>query len=272
MLVFRPTHGANTTALSLFDLIDCIKNLKKTFYWWLILPSPSARGRSSERIARGILEKLGYKILETNKAIILGKSEAFEVDILAQGPEGEKYCVEVKAGKAGVSDIRKVYADSEILGYKPLLVCKGYADEAAGEVAEKLGVKVIELSEYHLLLDPEELEIIVRNAVQEVLTEYGFYPLPAWEEIKERDWEIIEAIANSKSFEEAAQSLGMSTKDLGHKIGALREIGVFPTKGQSFSNLKKHAQQLVHRYSIIRKLERIEKTLNIIEKFLSEKK
>ena len=110
------------------------------------MPASSVRGRSSERIARGVLERLGYKILETNKKITVDEAEAFEVDILAVNPQGEKCCVEVKAGSALVSDIRQVFADSKILGLKPLLVCKGFADEAAEAVAKELKVELVRLS------------------------------------------------------------------------------------------------------------------------------
>jgi len=232
------------------------------------VPSPKARGRSSERIARGVLEKLGYKILETKKKIILDQSEAFEVDILAISPEGEKYCVEVKAGKAGVSDVRKVYADSKILGFKPMLICKGFSDEAAEAVAKKLGVKMIRLSEYYILLEPEELEIVVRTAIQDVLKEYGFYPLPPWETIGENEWKVIEAIARSESFEEVVKTLNLSAEELGKEIGALRDSGVFPHKGRSFEDLRRHSQQLIQRYSLVHRLEEIENLLRRIEGIL----
>jgi len=226
------------------------------------------KGRSSERIARGILERLGYKILETNKTVVVDQSEAFEVDILAQSPEGEKYCVEVKAGKAGVSDVRRIYADSKILGLKPMLVCKGFADEAAEAVANKLGVKMIELSEYYVLLEPEELEVVVRTAIQEVLGEYGFYPLPPWEKIGENEWKLIKAITRSENFEEAAQLLNLSVEDLGKKIGLLRRDGIFPQRGQDFNDLRRHAQQLIQRYSLMLRLEEIENRLKKIEESL----
>lgn len=229
------------------------------------MTKPKVRGRSSERIARGILEKLGYKILETNKMVVVGEAEAFEVDILVLSPEGEKYCVEVKAGRAGVSDVRQIFANSEILGLKPLLVCKGFADEAAEVVARELDVKMIRLSEYYVLLEPEELEVVVRTAMRDVLNEYGFYPLPPWEAIKEEDWEVIEGIAGAESFDEAAKHLHLSTGDLGRRIGALRHIGVFPQRGQAFKNLKIHSQQLIRRYFLARKLEEIETRLKRIE-------
>jgi predicted RecB family endonuclease len=224
-----------------------------------------SRGRSSERIAKGVLQELGYRILETNKSVLIDQAEAFEVDIIALSPEGEEYCVEVKAGRAGVSDIRHVYADSEVLGLKPLLVCKGFANEAAEAVAMELGVKVVRLSEHFLLLEPEELEVVVRTAMRDILNEYGFYPLPPWEAIGDEDWELIEGLARSDSFEDVARHLHLNAEELGHRIGDLREDGVFPQGGQSFTELKRHSQQLIHRYSLDRRLEKIEMRLKRLE-------
>ncbi len=232
------------------------------------MPRSRVRGRSSERIARGVLERLGYKILEANKKIIVNEAEAFEVDILALSQKGEKCCVEVKAGSASVSDIRQVFADSEILGLKPLLVCKGFADEAAEAVAGELHVKVLRLSEYYILLEPEELEVTLRTAVQDVLDSYGFYPLPAWREIEEDDLELVKKIAEAEDFAEAAKSLDLSTEGLGQKIGKLREKGVFPQRARDFTALKRHSQQIIHRYALLRRLDEIEKRLKRIEECL----
>ena len=232
------------------------------------MPASKVKGRSSERIARGILERLGYKILETNKKILVDDAEAFEVDILTLNPKGERCCVEVKAGSASVSDIRQVFADSQILKLKPLLVCKGFADEAAEVVARELDVEVIRLSEHYILLEPEELEVIVRTAVQSVLDSYGFYPLPAWREIGEEDLELMEKIARADNFTEAAESLDLSVEELGQKIGKLREKGVFPQRGQEFAALKRHSQQIIHRYTLFNRLDEIEKLIKRIEESL----
>ncbi|RLI34442.1 recombinase RecB, partial [Candidatus Bathyarchaeota archaeon] len=80
------------------------------------MPKSRVRGMSSERIARALLRRLGYEILETNKIVRVGEKAAFEVDMVAVDPSGLKCCVEVKAGRAGVSDLRQVFADSKILG------------------------------------------------------------------------------------------------------------------------------------------------------------
>ena len=232
------------------------------------MPASSVRGRSSERIARGVLERLGYRILETNKKITVDEAEAFEVDILAVNPQGEKCCVEVKAGSASVSDIRQVFADSKILGLKPLLVCKGFADEAAEAVAKELDVELVRLSEYYILLEPEELEVIVRTAVQHVLDSYGFYPLPAWRAIEEDDLELMEKTSEAKDFTEAAKALNLSPEELEQRIGKLRQKGIFPQRGQDFTALKKHSQQIICRYALFRRLDEIEKRLKQIEESL----
>jgi len=91
--------------------------------------------------------------------------------------------------------------------------------------------------------------------------EYGFYPLPPWEAIKERDWELIEGITRAESFDEAAKLLHLSVGDLGQKIGALLDSGVYPPKGQAFTDLKRYSQQLIQRYHLIRRLDRIENRL-----------
>lgn len=236
------------------------------------MPKSRVRGKSSERIAKGILEKLGYEVLETNKMVTVDDARAFEVDILALNPEGEQYCVEVKSGQAGVSDIRQVFGNSELLNLNPLLVCKGFANKAAEAMAGKLQVEVINLSEHFILLGPEELEIIVSTAVENVLAKYGFYPLPDWEALQDKDWKLIQTIAEAKNFQEAAEHLQLSVEELGQRIGELRNVGVFPKKGQSFTELKRHSRQLVYRYSLQRKLGGIEKQLKKIENFLSSQK
>lgn len=231
-----------------------------------------ARGRSSERIARGILERLGYKILETNKKVFIEGAEAFEVDIIALNPEGEKCCVEVKAGSAAVSNIRDAYANSEVLGFKPLIICKGPADSAAEAVAKELKVDVISLSDYYVLSEPEELEIILRDAIRGILNEYGFYPLPSWEGILNKDLKVVAALAEAANFSEAAESLGLSVNELGGRLGELREKGILPRQEQSFKALKAFSQQLLSRLALIRRLDRIEARLKRIEKALSSQK
>ncbi|MEM2512068.1 MAG: endonuclease NucS, partial [Ignisphaera sp.] len=132
----------------------------------------SARRRwiSSEKIAQEVLENLGFKILETRKKIILNNIEVGEIDAIALDENGDAYAVEVKAGKADITGIRQAYINALLLNVKPIIVCKGFADDAARELAEKLGVRVIQLSDL-FLVESEELNIIVREVIEETLTE-----------------------------------------------------------------------------------------------------
>jgi len=77
------------------------------------VPKPRVKGKSSERIARGILAKLDYEVIETNKIVTVDDARIFEVDIIARNSEDEVYCVEVKSGQAGVSDVRQVFGKGE---------------------------------------------------------------------------------------------------------------------------------------------------------------
>ncbi|NIQ04551.1 MAG: hypothetical protein GWO20_02110, partial [Candidatus Korarchaeota archaeon] len=106
--------------------------------------------------------------------------------------------------------------------------------------------------------------------VQDVLDQYGFYPLPRWDTISEEDWKVISTISEAESFQEAAQVLNSSIEKLGQKIGVMRDGEIFPRKGQDFNYLKRYSQQLIQRYSTKKKLENIEKQLMRIWKALSE--
>ena len=74
----------------------------------------------------------------------------------------------------------------------------------------------------------------------------------------------IVADIEAESFEEAAQHLHLTTEELGQIIGALRSSGIFPPRGQSFTDLKRHSQQLIQRHSITRRLDKIENLLKEI--------
>lgn len=219
------------------------------------------KGMSSERIAESILKKLGYTILEKNKKITLAGIEAFEVDFIVENANGIEYIVEVKAGKGSVSDLRQLYADSKILNLRPLLVCKGLTDEAATTVVNELNIKVVTFNEFYLLLEPEELETIIRSAVKDVLNEYGFSPLPPWDMIGKAELRILQKIAISKNIDEATSKLHIKPVTLGKKLGELRGKRILPQQPQNYSALKKFCQQILYRYDYISRLDRIEKKL-----------
>ena len=219
------------------------------------------KGISGERIAENILKKLGYNILEKNKKVTVAGIEAFEVDFIVEDTNGVEYIVEVKTGKVSVSDLRQLYANSKILNLKPLLVCKGLIDEVAKAVVNELNIKVVPFNEFYLLLEPEELETIIRSAIKDVLNDYGFYPLPPWNIIGKTELSIIGKIAVNDTLDEAASKLRIKPSTLGKRIGELRTKGVLPRQPQSYSALQKFCQQIMHRYDYISRLDRIEKKL-----------
>ncbi len=227
----------------------------------LTMVKSSVKGRSSERIAEGILDRLGYEILERNKKIAIDETEAFEVDFIVKGSKGVKYSVEVKAGRASVSDLRQIYADSKILNLRPMIVCKDLADDAAKAVAEELKIKVLKFSEYFMLLEPEELETIVRSAMRDVLNEYGLHPIPPLDAIEKSDMRILRKVASGSTVNEAAEELDLNIESLGMRFGEMRRKGILPKQPQDFATLRKYCQQIIYRYDLLGRLERIEKEL-----------
>ncbi len=217
------------------------------------------KGISSERIAKRLLESKGFRVVST-KHFILDKGEKVaEVDIIAEAPTGEQYAVEVKAGKGDVNSLRQVYANSKLCSCKPMLICKGYADEAARKVAKKLKVNVVELSEYYLLLEPEELESIVKKCVEEVFETHGFLPFSV--EITKKDQRILKAIAIAKDFDKVAIKLKINRKNLGKIIENLKTRGILPSRSLSFQDLKLCCSSIIARNEILDKLKTIEKRL-----------
>ncbi|MFP3951748.1 MAG: hypothetical protein ACLFVP_06395 [Candidatus Bathyarchaeia archaeon] len=226
------------------------------------------KGRSSEEIARGVLEELGYKILDTNKMVSFQESEAFEVDIVVEGPDDKRYCVEVKSGEVGVSDVRHAFANGEALGMEPLLVSKGFANDAASALAEELGVVLVRLGEYYSLLEPEELQVVLKTAIKQVLDEYGFYPLPSRASLSEEDWEMLNSLAESESFQNLEGITDLDSQELGWRLGELRDKGVLPRKSQSLQELRNHARRVIDTYSVEKRLEAIDERLSRIEEKL----
>jgi len=217
------------------------------------------RGISSERIAKRLLESKGFRVVSTKHLILDNGEKVAEIDIIAEAPTGEQYAVEVKAGKGDVNSLRQVYANSKLCGYKPMLICKGYADDVARRVAKKLKVNVVELSEYYLLLEPEELESIVKKCVEEVFETHGFLPFSV--EITKNDQRILNEIANAKDFDNVVKKLKVSQKDFGKMMEDLKTRGILPSRSLSFYDLKMCCSSIIARHEILEKLNRIEKRL-----------
>jgi len=213
------------------------------------------KGLSSERIAKRLLESRGFHVLSTKYVIIEEEEKVAEVDIVVEDSNGERYAVEVKAGKGDVNSIRQTYANAKLCGYKPMLICKGYSDDAARKAALKLDVKVVELSEYYLLLEPEELESIIKKCVEEVFETHGFLPYSA--EVDDKDRAILKAISTAKGFDEAAEQININRKELGKKIDDLTTRGILPKRSLSFRDLKRCSSSILARSEIMLKLNEI---------------
>lgn len=95
-----------------------------------------------------------------------------------------------------------------------MLVCKGFANDAVLATSRELGVNIIEMSEYYLLLEPEELETIVSKAMRDVLEEYDLRQI-LLEPPSEEDIKVLSALVASSSSEQAASNLGVSERELG---------------------------------------------------------
>jgi predicted RecB family endonuclease len=198
---------------------------------------PRTRGKASEEIALAVLREMGFKVVEKRKRVIIDGVEVAEVDGIVE-KDGERYAVEIKAGPADVSTIRYAYANAKILGLKPLVVARGFSNEAAKVVAQKLGVNVIELSDL-FLVNGEELYVIVKNAVREALYEV-LLDLFNCKDVNNKDREILKAIAFGESFIDTANALGTSVEELAEKVADLKRRGIIRASG-GFENLRLEA-------------------------------
>lgn len=222
---------------------------------------------TSERIALGVLEEYGFHVVETGRKIVLNNIEVGEVDAFAVDSEGNSYAVEIKAGKIDVSGIRQAYVNALLTNSKPLVVCKGYADEAARELAEKLGVKVILLSDV-FLVESEELHVVVREAVEEALVDYFEIIHGLNIQLRQEHLDVLNAINSSSTIEEAAGSLGVDISTLIKKIDELRKQGIIPKWASRYSDVKKTTRLILQKHELAKTLEestRLQKTLRSLE-------
>jgi len=210
-----------------------------------------------------MLESKGYEIIATNYKINSKGENIAEIDIVAE-KDGEKYAVEVKSGKASLTSVRQVYANAKLAGLKPLLICKK-SDDAIKEAAKKLGVEIMEFSEYHLLLEPEELESIVKKCMEEVLEEHGFIPVL---KLDDETQLILKAVSEAKNFEHACKLLKMKEEELTTKLGKLSRKGILPSRSLSFRDLKRIATSILARNELSIKLDKMEKDIEEIKKKL----
>ena len=183
------------------------------------------RGVTSEHVAKTVLESLGYQVLGLRHKVMIGDVEAGEIDIVAE-KQGVKYAVEVKAGRASLTDIRQAYSNATAAGMAPLIIAKGYADEAARALAEKLGVKLIMLPEYYLVT-PEEIREAMERALTDVLAELFRIP----QDLTREDQILLEKISSSPTLEKLAEKLGVDKSTAGKLLGDLKRRKILTLKG-----------------------------------------
>ncbi|MEM3406382.1 MAG: recombinase RecB [Nitrososphaerota archaeon] len=229
----------------------------------------TSRGLSSERIARGILERMNFQVLEERKKIVINGVEVAEVDAIAKSPENITYSVEIKAGKISVSDVRHAYGNAKLLNLNPLIVCKGFIDTAAETTASELNVKVIQLPDYYLLLEPEELELIIHHAIQDALEDYEPQMFFFGKKISRKDAKIIEAIATSDNIVDAANIAKLSVENFSKKIAYLKSRKIF-TSTRNYKSIRKQAIRILGYLSFEKRLKNIEKSLKNVIKKLDE--
>jgi len=228
--------------------------------------SPKSKWRASERIALQMLETLGYDIIDTHYKIIISGVEVAEIDAIAVDKEtSEKYAVEIKAGRIDVNSIRQALVNAMLVGAKPLIVCRGYADEAARVLVENLNIRVIELSD-QFLIDADELENIVKAALDEVIEKYIDMLFETDYKIKPQYYEIVKTIAYSKNIIEASERLGLSIKEVVKKINEMKNSNIIPRKLKSYQDIKRYLRIQLLKQKYLAILSEIEKILSDITK------
>jgi predicted RecB family endonuclease len=211
---------------------------------------------------------MGYRIIETHKRIVIEDVEVGEVDAIAIGPDNEYYAVEVKAGRLDVHGVRQVYSNAKLLGMRPLAICKGFADDAAKIVAEKLGVKVIELSDV-FLVDAEELEEIVYGASFEAFSEAIRILLDPTIKPRTEYLDYIKAIASTDSMHEASRALNKDVKEVAEIVAWLRSLSPLARRG-GYRSIRLLALLLLARYRLQGLIETLENDVERLNSLLSK--
>ncbi len=194
------------------------------------------RWRSSERIAARFLEESGYRMLEVHKKIVLNDLEVGEVDFTVE-KDDVVYAVEVKAGRLDVNGVRQAYVNAELIGARPLIVCKGFADPSAGTLAGKLDVEVLVLSDV-FLVDQEELEVLIKGTVEHVLEEYLTFLLSSPLELTGEEERLLKAITSTYRIMDAAEELGIDVTELAKRIDRLKDRGILPRWARHYTSAK----------------------------------
>lgn len=198
------------------------------------------RGLWSELMAELVLELEGFEVVKRREKILRGSEEVGEVDIVAR-KGSDLFAVEVKAGRISITDVRQAYTNSILLGFKPLIIARGFSDKAAEELAKELGVEVLLLPEYFHFVSMEELTAAIELAVVRVLDQL----VPAQvDALSSEDVLVLEALAASNNTSEAARRASLSEAELGRRLDEMRRRGIL-TRVSSFTALRLQAKLLL---------------------------
>lgn len=190
------------------------------------MASHRRRWQASEKIALNTLEEMGFRVIGHRVPVVVNGLEVGEADAIALGPNGERYVVEVKAGRVDVTGIRQAYVNALLLNGRPLVIAKGFSDESARAVASALGVRVIELSD-QFVVDAEELESVVEGAVYSALAVLMDVIFNA-SRISDVELKVLSAVATSRDYLEASSKLGIDVEELLRRVAELKRKGVLP--------------------------------------------
>jgi predicted RecB family endonuclease len=145
-------------------------------------------GARFERYVVDLLPALGLYPRAVRHKVYRNGVEVGEVDILAVDERGEAYAVEVKAGRVDIAGVRQAYVNAKLLGAKPLVIARGYADEGARQLARELGVDVILLPDY-VFLSIDDLYAALTNSLARFLAALAATAA----NLSDREIEIVES-------------------------------------------------------------------------------
>lgn len=232
--------------------------------------SAKRKWRSSEEIALQFLEQQGFKIIDKHVKVKIEGVEVSEIDAIVENEKGEKYAVEIKAGTIDVNGIRQAYVNAQLVGYKPLIVAKGFADDSAAALADKLGIKVYQLKDYYLV-EAEELETLVKASINNIIQELLDILLTE-KKLSPEEYDFLEEMATTKTIKELADKHNTTINDVARKIRRLQKKGVLSYKHKNYQYLRLEAQLLVLRENIRRIINKINLILDQINSSLKTMK
>lgn len=177
--------------------------------------------RASEAGAVSVLESLGYRILDVRAPLLVGGVEVSDIDVVAE-KDGERYAVEVKAGKADLHAVRQAYVNARLAGMKPLIVARG-ADEKALAAAKELGVEIITLPDL-LYAGYEDLRQAVQEAVLDAILQIAA-TITACKSLPQHLREAMKAVAESPTIQDLANRLNTTPEEAAKIIAELRRRG-----------------------------------------------